>query len=733
MLKTTNLLKLYNEGKPNEIRAVDDTTFELPDTGLVMLFGKSGCGKTTLLNCIGGLDKTQKGSVTIDGITLTGYNADDWDAVRNEKIGYIFQNYNLLSEYSVYRNIEFALEIAGMTDKKEMKKRIIYALQLVGMDKYKNRLPKSLSGGQQQRVGIARAIAKSPSIIIADEPTGNLDDKNTLQILDMLKQISAHCLVVLVTHEERIARFYADRVIQIVDGKVVNDVNASGVERKLQHATSDKIFLGDMQLDETSSANALYKLYSDKPLEHVEVTMAYHDGQLYVRATAPVRVQYVDDKSEILLLDEKYSDKQAGEILNQDMNLDKEILAPIKYQKHSIFHTRKIIKDTLTRSQGLDKKKRTPYWLMFILSIIMTIILSVFAENFVYNEIVDKQLDDHVIGIVVPAEFLAEDAQALVGSNGIAYALHASSFINMTLYPKYYDTNSASAGVITYNDVSFADEMGTPLPLSVLTNETYEVGGRATNVESIVIDAMLLKRFDEVEGILKGQGITDYRQMLGETLELNGNNYTIAGIVNGGSPSIYFADSVYNSLYGALTYDESIEEYVFDLYCTDKAAAIAYLESQNYEVRNYEETSKRDFYDVAFSQSSGLLGIFCILFLIFLISGKKLAHGGYILRIHDIGIMRAIGATKGNIMKQFMVEALTISSLTCLSGTLLTSIGLWAYLSKNVNARTIFYYPVWIALLVILGLTAINVISYVGSAYKVLKKTPAEILTKYDV
>ena len=175
MIKVYKLNKRYNKHKRNEIHVLNDVSLEFANTGLVFLLGPSGSGKSTLLNAIGGLDKVDSGNIVIDDKTVNKYHFNKWDYLRNQHIGYIFQNYVLLPELSVYDNIAFALRLVGL-NKVQADERIDYALKAVNMEKFKKRKVKNLSGGQQQRIAIARALVKSPDVIIADEPTGNLDE-----------------------------------------------------------------------------------------------------------------------------------------------------------------------------------------------------------------------------------------------------------------------------------------------------------------------------------------------------------------------------------------------------------------------------------------------------------------------------------------------------------------------------------------------------------------------------
>ena len=223
MITLTNVNKYFNRHKKNEIHVINNISLELEKSGLVAFLGPSGCGKTTLLNSIGGLDKIRKGKIYINNEKISSKWYYKVDKIRNINIGYIFQDYKLIENLSVYDNVSLVLTMIGIKDKKEIKKRVEYVLDKVGMLRYKKRPASMLSGGERQRVAIARAIVKDPDIILADEPTGNLDSKNSLEIMKIIKAISKDKLVLLVTHEESLAKFYSDRIIELKDGKVISD------------------------------------------------------------------------------------------------------------------------------------------------------------------------------------------------------------------------------------------------------------------------------------------------------------------------------------------------------------------------------------------------------------------------------------------------------------------------------------------------------------------------------
>ncbi len=238
-IKVENIVKTFNRHSRNANKVLKGVSFELPDKGLVCIFGKSGSGKTTLLNIIGGLEKADSGKVYIDGECTSGKT----DKIRNAKIGFIFQNYYLEKGYTIAEILRNQMIIAGFKDEKEIERRTEEALKLVDMERFKNKLGDALSGGQQQRVAIARAIVKGSDVILADEPTGNLDAENTMKVMDILKEISKTQLVVIVTHEVSLIKKYADSHIKIVDGELVEDGEIE--ETDLAPATYDAVKEGN--------------------------------------------------------------------------------------------------------------------------------------------------------------------------------------------------------------------------------------------------------------------------------------------------------------------------------------------------------------------------------------------------------------------------------------------------------------------------------------------------------
>lgn len=221
MLETKDLSKIYKPKKGVPVTALDKISLRFPDKGMIFLLGKSGSGKSTLLNLLGGLDRYDSGEIIIKGVSSKDFKQKHFDSYRNTYVGFIFQEYNILEEFTVGANIALAIELQN---RKASDAEINEILREVDLEGYGNRKPNELSGGQKQRVAIARALVKKPEIIMADEPTGALDSNTGRQVLDTLKRLSKKKLVIIVSHDRDFAENYADRIIELADGRVISDV-----------------------------------------------------------------------------------------------------------------------------------------------------------------------------------------------------------------------------------------------------------------------------------------------------------------------------------------------------------------------------------------------------------------------------------------------------------------------------------------------------------------------------
>ncbi|MBQ3126562.1 MAG: ABC transporter ATP-binding protein, partial [Clostridia bacterium] len=223
MLELKQVVKDYGSGE-TVVRALDGVDIAFRESEFVAILGHSGCGKTTLLNIIGGLDHYTSGDLIIRGTSTKEYDDRDWDAYRNHSVGFVFQSYNLIPHQTVLANVELALTISGVS-RAERRRRATEALEKVGLGDQLHKKPNQMSGGQMQRVAIARALVNDPDILLADEPTGALDTDTSVQIMEILREIARDKLIIMVTHNPELAEEYASRIVRIRDGRLLADSN----------------------------------------------------------------------------------------------------------------------------------------------------------------------------------------------------------------------------------------------------------------------------------------------------------------------------------------------------------------------------------------------------------------------------------------------------------------------------------------------------------------------------
>ena len=271
MLEIKNLSKIYKTKKGADVKALDDVSLRFPEKGMVFLLGKSGSGKSTLLNVCGGLDAPTSGEIIVKGRSSKNFSQSDFDSYRNTFVGFIFQEYNILNEFSVEDNIALALELQG---KPKDKKAVAELLEQVDLKGYAKRKPNTLSGGQKQRIAIARALVKAPEIIMADEPTGALDSNTGRQVFETLKKLSKDKLVLVVSHDREFAEQYGDRIIELKDGKILSDVTKTLEEQ--QSISENMNTLGDVLCIKKGAD------LSERDFEEIKAFLKKSDGDVII-------------------------------------------------------------------------------------------------------------------------------------------------------------------------------------------------------------------------------------------------------------------------------------------------------------------------------------------------------------------------------------------------------------------------------------------------------------------
>ena len=552
MIELVNVNKYFNRHKKNELHVINNTSLTLEDTGLVALLGPSGCGKTTLLNAIGGLDKIKKGKIYIDNQKISSKFSYKVDKIRNLNVGYIFQDYKLIDNLSVYDNVALVLKMVGIKNKTEIKKRVEYVLDKVGMLRYKKRPAGMLSGGERQRVGIARAIVKDPNIILADEPTGNLDSKNSLEIMKIIKAISKDRLVILVTHERSLAKFYASRIIEIKDGKVVNDYQNDDVD-ELDYEIDNRFYLKDFKEEVKIKEDDIdINVYSDNK-EKIKLDLVVKNGNIYIRSNTKDKIEVIDENSSVEFVNEHYKKIAKKDIDKYEFNFKNIIDTNVKKKYSSILNPitllikgfKKVLDFSFLKKILLIGFLLSGAFIMYAVSTISAT-LNVKDENFVkenknYLKLISKKIsvDDYL-----SYENMEDVNYIIPGNSNVKFKVKINDF---------YQTNSMEASI----NGSLSD-------INLIKENDLLLGTMPTNEYEIVVDKLVLTKAFDNDEVIKMSGITDYKEFLNrEVLINNMNAFKIVGITDLKSPSIYTSGNVFINILDNSDSDE-YEKTLFD-------------------------------------------------------------------------------------------------------------------------------------------------------------------------
>lgn len=548
MIKLEKVNKYYNKGKKNQIHVIDNTTLELGEKGLVALLGPSGCGKTTLLNVIGGLDKIKKGKIFVNGEKISTRNVNKVDKIRNLNIGYIFQDYKLIDNLSVYENVALPLKMIGIKDKNEIKKRVEYILNSLNIYRFKSRPASMLSGGQRQRVGIARALVKDPDIILADEPTGNLDSKNSLEIMNIIKAISKNRLVILVTHETDLAHFYADRIIEIEDGKIEKDYKNDN-ENGLDYRIENNIYLKDLRLQEINNKNLNLQIYENKET-NLNITLVVQNGNIYIKNEGPEKVEVIGPDSNIELINDHYKTIAKEDADKYNFDFQNIISKNFKKKYSSIFNPITFIKNGFKKIVNYKPLKK--FLLLGYMAAAMFILFSVsrIAATFVIKDEDFIKYNETYIQIST-SKLTVDDYNKLTNIGNINYAMPGDSIISL---PMEYNNLLQTTGVREYITGSLAS-------VKLLKNADILYGNMPVNKNEIAISKTVANKVIN-NGYAKEAGVNTIEGFIGKIIKLDySSDMIITAIADTTNPSIYaFEETFTNILYNNTLNDEKTLE-----------------------------------------------------------------------------------------------------------------------------------------------------------------------------
>ena len=496
--------------------------------------------------------------IYINGEKITKRSVSKVDKIRNLNIGYIFQDYYLVNNMTVFDNVALVLKINGINDKSEISKRVNYVLDKVGMYRYRNKYANMLSGGERQRVGIARAIVKDPSIIIADEPTGNLDSKNTIEVMNIIKAISKDRLVILVTHETELADFYASRILKIEDGKIIGDtINEHNNE--LDYRLENKIYLKDIEKHNIlSDENIDINYYSDNN-EKINITLVVKNGNIYIESNNKVEV--IDNSSSIELVDDHYKKMSKDIYQEYKFDFDSVIDKNIKKRYSSIFNPITLIKNGFNKVINYSVAKKLLLVGFFLSGVFITYSVS---SLYGINNIEDKNF------VNMNKNYLVVDSPKLNVNNflkyekdeNVNYILPGNSLISFKV--KYDDY---------YQSMNYSDSInGSMSSINMISEKDIVIGRMPSSSIEIVIDKLVFDNYyNNMYPIMLG--INEPENLFNRKLSVGKmDGFEIVGVVDMGSPSIYvneseFVNIIYNTdvLYDYSDIDYDIEYTSYDM------------------------------------------------------------------------------------------------------------------------------------------------------------------------
>ena len=536
MIKIEKIDKYFNKFKKNKIHVINNTSLEFESNGLVALLGPSGSGKTTLLNVIGGLDKVRKGNIFINGEKITKKFQGHVDRVRNLNIGYIFQDYKLIEDMSVYDNVALVLKMIGIKDKEEIDKRITYVLEKTGMLRYKKRPCSMLSGGERQRVGIARAIVKNPSIIIADEPTGNLDSKNSVEIMNIIKAISKDKLVILVTHEVNLAKFYASRIIELEDGKIIDDYKNEN-EKDLDYEIGNTLYLKDYKYQENINQT---KVYSNSKID-LNVSIVISNNNIYIKTNDDRKIEVIDEESSIEMIDDHFKNITKEEALKYQFDFNS-IINNSKLKYSSIFNPISFITNGFKKVFNYSILKKILLGGFFLSGIFILFAFSSIAASLKIEDKNFLKINKNYL-TVEAKKIRLDDYLNIENKLNADYIIPTNSIVNLKLKTDdFYQFNNYEL----FLEGSLTD-------IDFIKNDNLIIGKMPLNDNEILVDKMVIENVIKQENA-QMMGLRSSKDFLDREIIIpNMDNMKIVGIINSNTPSIYtkrskFINIIYHTL-----------------------------------------------------------------------------------------------------------------------------------------------------------------------------------------
>lgn len=560
MIETRNINKYFNKNKSNEIHVINNTSLKFPEKGLTTLIGSSGSGKTTLLNVISGLDSA-KGEIIFDNISIPRYKSSTWDKIRANDIGFVFQNYYLLENKSVYENIKLTLNMIGIVDEEEVEYRIHYVLDAVGMFRFRNRRASDLSGGQKQRVAIARAIAKNPKVVIADEPTGNLDTKNSNEVMKIIKKISEERLVILVTHEKDLANRYSDYIVSLVDGKVVNKEENFGSSSQAKDFDDKNIYLGNLN---KHSVDEKLEIYSNSLENDINIRIIKINNNYYIESKDQnAKFNIVTPKSGIKVFNQTKEEVEELGTFETSFSLDELEKVKTKRVKKRTLSFKDAFIEAIKKITNLGRKSKIQVFALIMLGIMFSIAVhTLFSSLYIDDSKIFTDKNIYYTNSLNAYENIKDNDEVIV----YAKPRLMGYFFGIDTEGAYYNYH-----------ITFKDQ----IPVDVLNDNDLILGRMPENAYEVVVDVNLLSNENTDNYEFVRAGIIRPNHLIGEKLkigiyQLDNEVFKIVGLVDTNTHAIYLDNNLINSV---------ASDYMFEVFGdSDKSVYFPIVTNNSYNL-----------------------------------------------------------------------------------------------------------------------------------------------------
>ena len=707
MLEIKHIKKSYKTGDFVQ-KALNDVSIQFRQNEFVAILGPSGSGKTTLLNVLGGLDHYDSGDLIINGKSTKNFKAADWDAYRNNSVGFIFQSYNLIGHISIQDNVEMALALSNVK-KKERRKRAREALKSVGLLEHAHKRPNQLSGGQMQRVAIARSLVNNPDIILADEPTGALDSNTSKQIMDLIQKIASDKLVIMVTHNQDLAYQYATRVIEVKDGKVVSDSNPLTKEeqeeeqyklKKTKMSFMEALYLSFNNIMTKKGRTLITAFASSIGIIGIALILSLSNGfdlqidkfERGILSAMPIMIS-----KQSMDLDEESLVQLTGE--EQEKYPDKQTVIPKDNALESLVHQNKINDDYI------DYIENIPSDLVYGVSYTKMTALNVLTEHDGKVSVADtqdisfsalpKSLDENTPNAAMEAYYDILAGTLPQKKEDIVLIVDASNRVNTEILQLL--------GFDTMDEIPFDEIIGKTIKVALNDDFYVKMGDyfvRNPDLQSVYDNSItltvsgILRMKEDFPSYVASASLCYTDELLDEVIAANNESEIVkaqqASDVNvlTGMP---FSDSTGNpsssssagmtmtkdTVLGYLGADQTpYMIYLFPKDFESKDELLEYLDAYNDDKEDDDKVIYMDQAELISSMSSSIMSAVTIVLIAFssislIVSSIMIGIITYISvleRTKEIGILRALGARKKDISRVFNAETFIIGITSGLIG-----------------------------------------------------------------